>query len=981
MKKVLLLLCLCSLYSLQFAQNSERTWLETALEHTESGPERVDLLVRLADLIHISDAEDALEYALEAESLAQRLNYDVGIGGAKAQIGYAYLQLNKTRRAIRNMEGALPYLQKLGDSELLVPLYERLNWALTKQGKTQEASNYKQLALAIKQQEFADEAADRIEALKDSVNVSSEAASRARELAEKSLAQRNVAESALLEQEAALLQQELELAHLQEEAAKLEMDKMHLEMETMENELRLQKVERRNFWLGAGFFVALALALGIWQWYRTRQARKMAEIEKLQSEELRKIDQLKDQFLANTSHELRTPLNGMIGLAEALYEGAENHSPEVRKENLALIISAGRRLSNLVNDLLDFSKMQQGALDLQTRAVDLRSLTQIVLKINESSAKNKALFLNNLVPEDLPAIEADENRLQQVLINLVNNGIKFTAEGSVSVSAREKGERIQISVSDTGIGIPEEKQDAIFEAFVQADGSIQRQYGGTGLGLTICRQLVELQGGRIWVESITEEGSNQSGTTFHILLPKAAPEAEVHHPDKAVYEPSPLTLKSLLEPTTTPAKTTNGVSLNAPDENRPFHILIVDDEIINHQVLKHHLAHPKFNLTVASNGAEALEALEREEKFDLVLLDIMMPQMSGFEVCQRIRQKYLPSELPVIMITAKNQVEDLVAGLDHGANDYIAKPFSRDELLARIQAHLNLYHLNEVSMRFVPNEFLSSLGYETLTDVNLGDHVQQEVTVFFSDIRGYTALAEQMSPEENFRFVNAYVGRMGPIIREYGGFVNQYLGDGIMALFMDGPAKAIQAAVKMQAAISEYNAHRRDLGRPEIKVGMGVHTGPLIMGVIGDRLRNDTATISDTVNTASRMEGLTKFYGANLLVSEATLRALDDPTDFNYRYLGQVQVKGKKIAIGVYEFFDADPDADQTLKWGAQQPFEQGLRYYYAREFQDAITTFGEVLTINPADKAAQHYLERARTYNQIGVPDNWQGVELMDQK
>lgn len=979
MKKVLLLLCLCSVYNLLYTQNSDRSWLETALAHTESGTARVDLLIRLADLLHPTQADDALQYAEEAEVLAEKLGYDIGIGSAKAQIGFAYLKLDKTRRGVRKLQDALPYLQKIGDKELLLPVYERLSWALTKQGKTNEARAYKQLTLAIKQQDFADQAADRIVALEDSVDISSEAAKSARALAQKTLLQRDVAESALMEQEAALLQQELELAHLQEAAAKLEMEKMHLQMETMENDLRLQKIERRNFWLGAAFFGALALGLGIWQWYRIRQARRMTEIEKLQTEELRKIDQLKDQFLANTSHELRTPLNGMIGLSEALYEGVETHTPEVRKENLALIISAGRRLSNLVNDLLDFSKMQQGALELQTRAVDLRSLTEIVLKINESSAKNKTLFLNNLVPEDLPAIQADEDRLQQVLINLVNNGIKFTTEGSVSVSAREKGDRIQISVSDTGIGIPEEKQDTIFEAFVQADGSIQRQYGGTGLGLTICRQLVELQEGRIWVESIQEEGSDDAGTTFHILLPKASPEAEVLHPSKIVFEPTPLTLKTLIQ---APGKAVSGnVQLQPPTENRPFHILIVDDEIINHQVLKHHLAHPKFNLTVANNGAEALAALEQEEKFDLVLLDIMMPHMSGFEVCQRIRQKYLPTELPVIMVTAKNQVEDLVAGLDHGANDYIAKPFSRDELLARIQAHLNLYHLNEVSMRFVPNEFLSSLGYESLTDVKLGDHVQQEVTVFFSDIRGYTALSEQMSPEENFRFVNAYVGRMGPIIREHGGFVNQYLGDGIMALFMDGPEKAIQASVKMQAEISEYNIHRKGLGRAEIKVGMGIHTGPLIMGVIGDALRNDTATISDAVNTASRMEGLTKFYGANLLVSEATLKTLDDPTEFNFRYLGQVQVKGKKIAIGVYEFFDADPDSDQTLKWGVQQPFEQGLRHYYAREFQDAITTFGEVLHINPADKAAQHYLERAKTYNQIGVPDNWQGVELMDHK
>ncbi|MEL6653237.1 MAG: histidine kinase dimerization/phospho-acceptor domain-containing protein, partial [Bacteroidota bacterium] len=343
MKKPLLLLCLCMAILFLPAQNSERHWLETALEHTESGTERVDLLVRLADLLHPTETNDALEYAEKAERLAKKINYQTGLGLALAQVGFAQLQLDRPRRAIRHLEDAVPYLQKLGDDTELLRVYEQLDWVFHQQGKVDEGRIYKQLALAIKQAQFASQAETRIFALEDSVDAKGDATRAARSLAEQSSRQREVAEAALqareaalveqeealLKQEAELLQQELELAHLQEEAAKLEIDKMHLEVETMEHELRLQKVQRRNFWLGIGLLSLFALAVGVWQWYRTRQARKLAEFEKQQVEELRKVDQLKDQFLANTSHELRTPLNGMIGLAEAMYEGDEQFSSEV----------------------------------------------------------------------------------------------------------------------------------------------------------------------------------------------------------------------------------------------------------------------------------------------------------------------------------------------------------------------------------------------------------------------------------------------------------------------------------------------------------------------------------------------------------------------------------------------------------------------------------------------------------------------------
>lgn len=953
---------------------TDQIWLEKALQYTTDSPERVDLLLRLGNVLLKPSPKEALQYGEEAESLAQKLNNPTGQGKALALTGLAQLQLDRTRRGIRDLESAIPFLQASQQVEPLLSVYQGLSRAYTQLDRRSDANTYKQLAVALRQLEFNRHAALQIDSLSDRYAQEKASADAARAEANRSQATAKEVLETISEQEADLMRQEMELYRLEQQTAQLALEKAELERMNMENMLAIKQDEIEKNWLYGGMGFALLLALGIWQWFRFRQESKNADLERHKTQELQKIDRLKDQFLANTSHELRTPLNGIIGLAEALYQDAM--PPAVQRENLSLIISAGKRLNKLVNNLLDFSKIQNERMEIDARPVDLRALVEVIVRIYQPLVQRKSLILANLVPADLPPVWADEERLQQILHNLIGNALKFTAQGTISVQAQVREGMIQVSVSDTGIGIATDKHEAIFQAFVQADGSIRREHTGTGLGLSISRELTELMGGKMWVKSTPETGS-----VFFFTLPIST--------EKVVQPPAldntTLTRPVVREEALSGARdslATHGVKIENPRPNqKPFHILVVDDEPINQEVLKHHLSGAQFEIAFAHFGQEALDMLESDTSYDLVLLDIMMPKMSGFEVCHEIRKKYSPSELPVIMVTAKNQVEDLVAGLDQGANDYIAKPFSRDELLARIQTHLNLYHLNEATMRFVPNEFLHSLGYDKITEVRLGDQVEQEVTVFFSDIRDYTTLSEEMSPEENFRFVNSYVGRMGPVIREYGGFVNQYLGDGIMALFMEGPEKAIRAGIKMQEVLTEYNETRIAAGRKPIRVGMGIHTGSLIMGVIGDILRNDPATISDTVNTASRMEGLTKFYGANLLISEVTLAKLDDPTQFYHRYLGKVKVKGKKIAIGVYEIIDADPSTNQTLKWGVQGQFEQGLRYYYDRAFAPAIEAFGQVLEINPEDKAALHYYQKATTFLQIGVPDNWSGVELMEHK
>lgn len=695
-----------------------------------------------------------------------------------------------------------------------------------------------------------------------------------------------------------------------------------------------------------------------------REAQRKTELEKQRVSELEKIDKLKDEFLANTSHELRTPLNGIIGLSESLKDGIAGKLSSKAIENLDMIVHSGKRLSNLVNDILDFSKLKNKDLNLSIQPTDIHGLADLVLKVSGALAKGKELTLKNLIPKDIPLVEADENRLQQILYNLIGNAIKFTEKGSVEVKAKQVDSMLSIAITDTGIGIPKHKFDAIFKSFEQVDGSTGREYGGTGLGLSVTKQLVELHGGEISVMSEIDKGS-----TFSFTLPLSAEQR-----DDFDIETVSFSHQNIQKVNNDLEEKDSFVKINKTNN---ITILIVDDEPINRRVLENHLTVAGYNVLEVSSGKEALEYVEKKN-FDLILLDIMMPNMSGYEVCEIIRKTQTASELPIVLLTAKNRVSDLVAGFNVGANDYLTKPFSKNELLSRIKTHLNLHGIHKATSKFVPSEFLKSVGRETITDVVLGDHIQKEVTVLFTDIRDYTTLAESMTPEQNFKFVNAYVGRMGPLIQNNKGFVNQYLGDGIMALFPEKASSALQACIDMQKAVCNYNIKRKKEGFQPISVGMGMHTGDLVMGIIGDARRNDTAIIADTVNTASRMEGVTKHYGANIIVSEDSIKTIKNKDDYNFRYLGMVMAKGKEQAIGIYECFDGDEENIITLKTETLNDFERGLKYFFNKEFPRASATFDGVLTKNSKDDVAKYFMTKSAEYTITGVPQNWDMVNKM---
>ncbi|MEL6194556.1 MAG: ATP-binding protein, partial [Bacteroidota bacterium] len=728
------------------------------------------------------------------------------------------------------------------------------------------------------------------------------------------------------------------------------------------------KITISRAWWETPFAYAVYLALfglGIWYFVKWRTRKQEEKIrqgeedlakERQLTEQLTSLDRLKDQFIANTSHELRTPLNGIMGLSEGIFDRTTDTTD---KEDLSLIISSSRRLHSLVDDLLDFSKLKNAEFEIQKVPTDLLSVVDLVLRMSEPSARKNKVSLSKTIPASLPSVSADPQRLQQIFYNLLGNAIKFTKEGEVKVLAEVVAEKVKISISDTGIGIPEDKQKVIFEEFQQADGSTARQFGGTGLGLSITKQLVNLHGGEIGVESKVGEGS-----TFWFTLEVSEEEGisimstEDQKSFVSVAVGGSLQdseVEKALENTPS-SVTTVPLAISGTHKLR---ILIVDDEPVNQRVMKSHLGDSHFFLAFADDGPAALKIIGDSPRFDLVLLDVMMPNMSGYEVCKQLREQYLPSELPVIMVTAKNQVDDLVQGLKEGANDYLAKPFSKQELLARIKTQLDLNHIFNIAGRFIPNEFIRTLGHERLTDVQLGDLVEREVSVLFTDIRNYTTLSESMSPEDNFYFINGYTNRMGPIIKKYRGFVNQYLGDGIMAIFQHGADDALKAMIGMQAKLREYNQERRQKNRPEIAVGMGLHSGPLIMGIIGDTQRTDAATISDTVNTAARMEGLSKVFGARVLISGDSYKDLKHPEDFRFRYLGKVKVKGKNEEVDVYECIEGDSVEEGDLKWQLKDKFDLLTQYYYQNQFELAIDSAKELLESNPTDKATQFFYHK----------------------
>lgn len=440
--------------------------------------------------------------------------------------------------------------------------------------------------------------------------------------------------------------------------------------------MKYQLVEMKYVYYPIDLIAALVSFSAFWF---KRYFRNAEEKEKL-TEQLKKADKLKDQFLAHTSHELRTPLHGIMNIAQTVVTNEKHVMGGRSTEDMELLITISRRMSHLVDDLLDVVRLQEKHIVLQKKPLCIQSVVSGIISMLSYMLVGKPVQLRMDIPESIPAVLADEKRLVQILFNLMHNALKFTEKGSVVVSAEVVGGQVTVYVTDTGIGMDAETRARIFMPYEQGAERIN-DGGGIGLGLAICTQLVELHGGELVVQS--EPGK---GSVFSFGLPLAA-SADAPAADGVQLQQSKIThermeINKILQNDPTDAWSALQSDAHSFAEKKA-NILAVDDDPVNLRVLDRMLSSSDYQIKTCTSAHEALDLLFTQQ-WDLLIIDVMMPHMSGYELTRKVREHFSISELPILLLTARSQSEDIYTGYLSGANDYVCKPVEGMELKYRV---------------------------------------------------------------------------------------------------------------------------------------------------------------------------------------------------------------------------------------------------------------------------------------------------------
>ncbi|MCK0470165.1 ATP-binding protein [Halalkalibacter sp. APA_J-10(15)] len=491
--------------------------------------------------------------------------------------------------------------------------------------------------------------------------------------------------------------------------------------------------------------IDFTLAVILFSIYCFKRYFRSVEQTKTLSKQLQRSLRSKDDFLANTSHELRNPLHGMINIAQTLLE-KEKHDKEEYKERLQLLINVGQRMSFLINDLLEVNHLNENQMTLKKKPINVHSIIVGVIDLLKFLVNGKEIHFQILVPQSFPSVLADEHRLTQILFNIIHNAIKYTEVGTITITADREDKQALIHVSDTGIGISNDEIERIFQRYEQGDYSTAVVGGGIGLGLSITKQLVELHGGTVSVQSIRGKG-----TTFTFSMPIAQDT-----------QPS-----SLSKPTNHHVYETSQTASHSLDHQENGRILIVDDDPINITIVEE-LLNGTYATYGVSSGAEALKHLN-EENWDLIITDVMMPYMSGYELTRQIRDTYLITELPILILTARSQTADIQAAFHAGANDYVTKPVNAQELRSRVSALIRVKKTVEENVRIEtawlqaqiqPHFFFNTLNAILSLaefDTSRMKKLLEEFCYYLQTSFQFNNSAGLVSVENELRFVQSYM--------------------------------------------------------------------------------------------------------------------------------------------------------------------------------------------------------------------------------
>ena len=612
--------------------------------------------------------------------------------------------------------------------------------------------------------------------------------------------------------------------------------------------------------------IELAQAVAVQAAIAVHQSR-LYQKTRQQAEQLLELDQQKTEFFQNISHEFRTPLTLMIGPLEsaiAQHQGLSHDQATVALRN-------SRRLLRLVNQLLDLQRLDAGRMQPSFRPCDLVEFVSQTVDSFRPYCEKKGIALTTRLTS-CPQVYLDLEKFDKVLYNLLSNAMKFTLEGgTITVMLQPAGDHCLLKVTDTGIGIRPDQIPHLFERFRQAEGSANRSYEGSGLGLALVKELVDLHGGQISVESVYG-----SGTTFTVWLqtgmahlpPQQLIEVQTEaQPSRAAVELADVEME-LHEDHQSGEDGLLAGSLTKADASR---ILIVDDNPDLRTYVSTILREQGYRIWTARNGAEGFQNAQKYRP-QIIVSDLMMPMVSGLDMIRMIREDDDLKGIPIILLTAKADEDTRIEGVERGADAYLSKPFSDRELLAEVRnllalkaneqrvAELNTYLTESVLKRFLPPSLVQRAARgELVLDLRPEPRM---VTVLFSDIIGFTQLSNTLRSRRVAELLNEYLAEMTRAVFDNGGTVDKFMGDAILALFgspeemtpNEQVRRAIAAARQMQRSLHLLNKRWQEQGISQVQFRCGIHQGTAVVGMFGGAERSDYTAIGPSVNIASRIQ-------------------------------------------------------------------------------------------------------------------------------